>query len=156
VGDEIREDKAHRWRQQNVGRLWLNAYKAFQTHLLDGLHAKGFEYIRSVHLTLMREMDVDGTRMTTLADRLRLTKQAVSQFVMESEELGLVERRADPSDGRAKIVCFTRTGRRIIDASQTIIQEFEDEFAVAVGERRANAMRETLSRFVEGLAEKDE
>jgi DNA-binding MarR family transcriptional regulator len=51
-----------------------------------------------------------GMRLTRLADRAQLGLAACSELVNDLERLQYVERRPDPSDGRAKLI--VRTARR--------------------------------------------
>jgi DNA-binding MarR family transcriptional regulator len=50
-------------------------------------------------------------RMQDLGARVVLSRTRVSRLVTELEAEGLVERRPDPSDGRATLATITRTGR---------------------------------------------
>jgi len=50
-------------------------------------------------------------RMQDLAARVVLSRTRVSRIVSELEDHGLVERRADPDDGRAALATITPAGR---------------------------------------------
>ena len=50
-------------------------------------------------------------RMQELGLRAVLSRTRVSRIVTELESAGLVERTADPDDGRATLAAITRTGR---------------------------------------------
>ncbi|MFI8931442.1 MarR family winged helix-turn-helix transcriptional regulator [Streptomyces sp. NPDC053474] len=52
-------------------------------------------------------------RLTELTRTEQLTQPAITQLVTRLERDGLVERRPDPSDGRAVLVHITEAGRRI-------------------------------------------
>src|SRR4051812_44979785 len=78
--------------------------------LHERLREEGFEGIRYRHGSVFRFIDVDGSRLTTLAERSGLTKQAIGEVVDELERLGYVERAADATDGRAKLVRLTERG----------------------------------------------
>jgi DNA-binding MarR family transcriptional regulator len=145
------EDPAHEWRHDHMGRLLLNGFRHFEAYLLKGLQAKGYPEIRPVHLSVMRQMDMGGTRITTIADRARITKQAISQFIAESEDLGLVERRPDPTDGRAKVVCFTDRGLQLLRDSQAIFSAFEADLSDMLGKRAFNEMKAALGVVDRGL-----
>lgn len=53
-------------------------------------------------------------RMQDLGERVVLSRSRVSRLVDELEQEGLVERRPDPSDGRATLAHITRSGRRAL------------------------------------------
>ncbi|MFB9681907.1 MarR family winged helix-turn-helix transcriptional regulator [Streptosporangium vulgare] len=52
-------------------------------------------------------------RLTELARTEQLSQPGITQLVTRLERDGLVERRPDPSDGRAVLVHITEAGRRI-------------------------------------------
>jgi DNA-binding MarR family transcriptional regulator len=62
----------------------------------------------SVLIPLFEE---DGLRMGELARRARLSKQTMTELVRRLERDGLVERRADPDDGRASLIFLTPRSR---------------------------------------------
>ena len=67
--------------------------------------------VRAAHTALFPHLDFDGIRLTDLASRVGVTKQAVGQLVDDLAALGMVERISDPTDKRAKRVRFSRRGR---------------------------------------------
>jgi DNA-binding MarR family transcriptional regulator len=60
-------------------------------------------------------------------------------------ELGLVDRVADPSDGRARIIMFTPAGLSWLDA-------FRDAVDVAEQEMRSELGKATMDAILKGLA----
>ena len=67
--------------------------------------------VRIAHTTVLPHIDLEGTRLTELARRLGVSKQAAGQIVDELEEFGMLERIADPQDARAKLVRFSKKGQ---------------------------------------------
>lgn len=141
----LRKDTAPRFRTENLGRLLLIAVNNWQEALAKGLQQRGFEDIRSSHISLLRHIDTDGTRITEIAERAGITKQAVGQLVKTCEALNLVETRPDESDGRAKIVAFTKQGRKLINDQQAIIAAIDAGIEERIGKREFKAFREQLA-----------
>jgi len=106
---------------------------------------RGHAETRIAHVSLTRNLDVDGTRLTELARRASMSKQAMGELVDQCLELGLVDRIADPSDGRARIVRFTRAGHIWLDA-------FRDAVDVAEREMRAELGKAAMDTILKGLA----
>jgi DNA-binding MarR family transcriptional regulator len=73
--------------------------------------AAGDERIRVAHTNLFPHVPFDGIRLTALAGRVGISKQAVQQLVDELVTLGIFERRPDASDGRARLICWTDHGK---------------------------------------------
>ncbi len=91
------------------------------------VRAGGMPELRPVYMTLMPHLDLEGTRLTGLAERMGISKQAVSQIVDELEEMGVVERRRDPSDGRARLTRKIGSGQmqRLRRARVSLLRELE-------------------------------
>jgi len=107
--------------------------------------ARGHDETRIAHVSLTRNLDVEGTRLTELARRASMSKQAMGELVDQCVELGLVDRVADPSDGRARIVTFTSAGL-------TWLEAFRDAVDAAEQEMRAELGKSTMDAIVKGLA----
>src|ERR687898_799338 len=76
-----------------------------------GLDEAGFGDVREGHGCVFGFIDVEhGSRLTDLAERAGLTKQAVGEAVAELERKGYLKRVPDPQDGRAKIIKLTERG----------------------------------------------
>jgi len=110
----------------------------------------GFDDVREGHGCVFGFVDLDqGSRLTDVAERARLTKQAVGEAVAELERLGYVERAPDPADGRAKIIKFTERGREAALTGRRLFAEIEDEWAERFGEERIADMRAAAEEIAE-------
>src|SRR5438477_6734817 len=132
------------WRHANIGRLLNNALRRFEARVLELMSARGHAETRIAHVGLTRNLDVEGTRLTELARRASMSKQAMGELVDQCAELGLVDRIADPTDRRARIVRFTPAGRKWLDA-------FRDAVDVAEQEMRAELRKATIDATLKGL-----
>jgi DNA-binding MarR family transcriptional regulator len=110
----------------------------------------GFDDVREGHGCVFGFVDLDqGSRLTDVAERARLTKQAVGEAVAELEQLGYVARAPDPADGRAKIIKFTERGREAALTGRRLFAEIEDEWAERFGEERIAEMRAAAEEIAE-------
>jgi DNA-binding MarR family transcriptional regulator len=110
----------------------------------ERLAEEGYPEIRPGHGCVFRFIDEEGSRLTDLAERAGLTKQAVGEVVVDLEALGHVERVQDAEDGRAKVIRLTTRGRTALDAADRIFAGIEAEWAERLGGGRIEALRETL------------
>ena len=121
---------------------------AISDELYTRLHEMGHGGIRPAHGCVFGFIDRGGgVRLTALADRSGLTKQAVGEAVADLERLGYVERVPDPSDGRAKIIRLTERGGQAAAAAEEIFADIERRFAAEVGDDRFEEFRDTLRRI---------
>src|SRR5262245_40124839 len=91
---------------------------------------------RQALANLLPHISLDGTRLTELADRVGVTKQAVSKLVSEFVDQGVLELTADPKDGRAKLVRFTPHGIAAMKHGLSVLASVEEEIATRVGKSR--------------------
>jgi DNA-binding MarR family transcriptional regulator len=107
----------------------------------------GLRY-RPSHMALIPHLSLEGSRITHLAERMQISKQAVGQVVEELEQMGIVCHVPDPSDGRAKLVQFTRAGRQSMLRGLGLLGKMEDDLSSVVGERRMKELHTTLSKLL--------
>jgi len=112
--------------------------------------------VRPAHTALFPHLDFDGVRLTDLAVRAGVTKQAVGPLVDDLAALGMVERAPDPTDRRAKLIRFSRRGYAALMHGLGVLGEIEGELALVVGPRRIRELRETLALVVRALENRTE
>ena len=112
-------------RRHNLLTLFLLAAHGMTDDLVARLAAAGFSEVRPAHGRVFENLDPQGTRLSDLAARAQMTHQSMSELVRALEAAGYVERRPDPTDGRAKLVCLTPLGRRLLKLAVREIAEIE-------------------------------
>lgn len=135
--------------EQPMIRLLGVGFDAFAEELNRRLQATEFGDIRPGHGCVFGTIDVEnGSRLTELAERAVMTKQTVGEMVSDLEKRGYVERVADPSDGRAKIIRLTPRGRQAYLHGRRLIDEVERDWTERYGEERIAALRDALEAVV--------
>lgn len=132
-------------REEHIGRLLLDAHRSFSGRAVAKLRARGHAGLGLAHMALLPHLDLDGTRVTTLAERAGMTKQGMGQLVSDLAGLGYVARASDPADRRATLVTFTEAGWRFLRDAHEIKREMEAEYAALLGPERLEALRTTLA-----------
>ncbi len=135
------------WRHANVGRLLNNAVRRFESRVLELMAENGHGETRIAHVGLTRNLDVEGTRLTELARRASVSKQAMGELVDQCAELGLVSREADPSDGRARIIRFTPAGLAWLEAFREAVDLAEREMRKELGKAAMDVLVQGLSAY---------
>ncbi len=135
------------WRTRNLGRLMFSATDVFVREKLRTVHAGGFGAITEVHMALVQNLDLHGTRLTTIAARASMTKQSMLELVDKAETLGFVERQADPYDRRAKLVAFTPTGLKMLELVREGVASAERRMAAVIGATSLATMKERLAAY---------
>jgi len=112
------------------------------------MNALGFR-IRPVHASVIRHVHINGSRVTDVADKAGMTKQAVGQLLIELERAGYVRRTIAPPDRRVKMVVFTEKGRRFAAAIGTAVRKADQDFARRIGPRRLGELYALLHGVLE-------
>lgn len=111
---------------------------------LERIAERGGPRLRRSHMSLFPHISLEGTRITELADKLGITKQAISKLVDDLEQTGIVSRKEDPDDARARLVMFTRRGREGFFEGLSVLHELETELLTLLGKTRLGQLRSAL------------
>ena len=125
-------------------RLLDTALDQFVDDLAARVAETEFSDIRVTHGCVFGNIEPQGSRLTELAERARMTKQSVGEVTSDLEQRGYVERVPDPADGRAKIIRLTERGLEAQALGFELIAEIEREWGERIGEERVAALRDAL------------
>jgi DNA-binding MarR family transcriptional regulator len=121
-------------------------------HLRAAFAAAGLDGIRPAQSVALVPLVAGGLHASDLADRLRVSRQAVAQAVAALERHGYVTRAPDPVDARARIIELTATGRQALQVMRSSAVALERRWHEVLGERRLGELRETLKMLLAGEA----
>ena len=135
-----------------IGQILSRLLLAFRTELFEDPELAEFAGIRFPHLQIWGNVGIDGIRLTELAHRANLSLAACSELVNELQELGYLERRADSSDGRAKLIFPTRRGRQVLDEAGRGVARIEAHWRSLCAPGSFDAACITLDSLLGALA----
>ena len=156
--DSARHDA---WRQTHLGRLMGHALRRFDARVLQLMarnvdvplalsHLAARDQVSAAHVHITRHLSLRGDRLGDLAGRAGMTKQAMGALVDQCEAWGLVERRPDPLDARARRVQFTPSGHAWLRAFQSAVAQAEAELRAEVGDEVAAVVAIGLETYASG------
>ena len=149
------------WRLTHLGRLLGHAMRRFDERVLH-LMAHNIDVplalsnlaaraqISAAHIHITRHLDLQGTRLTDLALKAGMSKQAMGDLVDQCEAWGLVTREPDARDARARMVQFTPTGLLWLQAFKDAVAQAEREFRAEVGPDVATVVKIGLEAYAGG------
>ena len=129
--------------QYSVSHLLQEAFRQLDQEITPALEDRASELTPSQARALLL-VDRAGTRLTELARRAGVTKQAMMQMVDDLQEAGFVRRTPDPADARAKAVRLTSRGVRQRALARQAVQMVESRIRRELGPRRYAALRSAL------------
>lgn len=116
-----------------IGALLMIASETIKKRAFDGFVAAGFGDLRPSHTVVFQLLGPDGDRVSDLAERAFMTKQAMSYLVEYLETHGYLERVPDPSDGRAQLVRRTAKGWEVNRTARQLVEQIQEEWAEQLG-----------------------
>ena len=140
-------DTSARRGPENLAILLREPFRAMNEELVGRLAERGHPDVRSAHGAVFQYLDDDGTRVSVLAERAHMTKQAMAQLVEHLEAHGYVERIPDPDDGRAKLVRTTARGRSVFAIARAFVAELDARLADRLGEAKVRQLRGLLEEL---------
>jgi DNA-binding MarR family transcriptional regulator len=84
-----------------------------------------------------------------LADEIGIDRSGASRYADRLEEIGLVQRTADPIDRRATLLSLTAEGRRVIDELDGVLADYLHEMLREWPRGQAEALVDGLERLVD-------
>ncbi|OHC72212.1 MAG: MarR family transcriptional regulator [Rhodoferax sp. RIFCSPLOWO2_12_FULL_60_11] len=146
------------WRQAHVGHWLGQALQKFDARVLalmarndevplalSNLAARGRLSASHIHIT--RHLAQGGARLTELAQRASMTKQAMGKLVDQCEAWGLVLRVQETHDARARRIVFTPVGLSWLQAYRQAVVQAQAELRTAVGTEVATVMALGLEAY---------
>lgn len=106
--------------------------------------AAGLDGIRPAQAVALVPLAVGGLHASDLADRLRVSRQAVAQAVVALERHGYVNRVPDPADARARVIELTPRGRQALRVMRSNALDVEKRWQQVLGRQRLGEFRKTL------------
>ena len=136
-------------RRTNIGFLLAKASQRWNELLAEAFRACGHSDVRpSYGSVLVPLFEEDGLRIGELAARSHLAKQTMTTMVRVVEGAGFVRRRPDPDDARATRVHLTNRGQQLRPVAAREVARLEQRIQERIGDRRATALRATLTEVV--------
>ncbi|MEM6558593.1 MAG: MarR family transcriptional regulator [Myxococcota bacterium] len=139
----------------SIPQMLFRVARRLNDHALAHVRERaGMPGLRASHTALFPHISLEGSRLTELASSLGISKQAVAQLVDELVEMGVLVRKPDPDDRRAKRIFFAGNGRYLLDGL-SLLGEVEAEIRAVLGERESLALLTALTSLLHYLESPD-
>lgn len=130
---------------QTLGQTLMLLARDFQRRLDRDLTVRGIRGIGARHRAVFLYLGRNGaSRAVDLAQAAGIRPQSMMKIVHELEALGLVERREDPTDSRAKLIDFTLGGHALIAELSRSTQSVWQQYAEILGK---GVLQETINNL---------
>jgi DNA-binding MarR family transcriptional regulator len=133
-----------------LGVLLSAAERALAIELEDGLRAAGYHDLRAAHAQVFVAIDSSGSRLTDLAARAGMTKQAMGELVRYLEQHDYLNVEPDSRDRRAKVIRPTVRGWSAHQTSIALLAESDRRLGERLGDQALRDLRAQLTRIGQG------
>lgn len=127
-----------------MARLLLNAFRWFDASLLASLGEQGWPKLSHSQSMVMAYVGSEGMRISELARKLGVTRQAAQKSVSELERAGLLWTEVDPTNLSAKTVRLTVRGQNNVSVALAIFAEIEGQLSMRIGQSEMSGLRRVL------------
>jgi len=135
--------------KHEIGLTLMIATDDFHRRLNRDLSARGVKGIGPRHRSVFLYLGRNGpSRAVDLATTAGIRPQSMMKIVHELENLGLIERRPDPSDSRAKLIDFTDAGREFIKELSSSTERVWEQYAEILGPQELQHTLQNLKTLV--------
>ena len=141
-----RKEPGEDWAPDHMAR-WLEAVTKRLRADLGARRGFAFPELRGSHRRLLQMIPPEGIRITDLARRADMTKQALGEFMDWLEQAGFVASGQDPADGRVRLITRTEQGDAAATAAQRAIAAVERGWRKEIGAARYDAMKQVLRQL---------
>jgi DNA-binding MarR family transcriptional regulator len=132
-----------------LARLLGLAFDNMARELQERIKAAGFTDQRMAHNAVFAHIPPEGITLAELARRAGITKQAMSELVLDLEAKGYLTRRPDAHDKRTKLIELSDRGWAAMGAALAALEEMERELEQRVGASQVQSLRHTLEILAE-------
>lgn len=129
----------------DFGEVMHALMHAYRDSMRSSLEAAGIALAVPQIRLLKGIASAPGASASRLGAQLRLDKGQTARVLESLEKLGLIQRTADPEDGRRRILQITEAGADLVRR----VREAERRAADALAEPLSEPEREVLGRLIE-------
>ena len=124
----------------------------FEGRHIELMKEAGFPDARRAFNAIFINLSAEGNRLTELAAKAGMSKQAMSELIDDMVEKEFLVRIPDPSDGRAKLILWAPRGLAAHVATMKVFAKIESELEATLGGTALAELRESLSDAVKAVS----
>lgn len=129
-----------------IGRLITRLGRIWRRESDQALSAHGLSYATAIPLLVLSRQG-ENVRQGVLADELGIEGPSLVRLIDLLETEGLVERREDPTDRRAKTLHLTTAGEAKVEETNRILRRVRANLMKDIGSEELAVTFETLQRI---------
>ena len=132
-----------------LGSLLTAAGQRLSGELDASLREAGFPDLRAAHAPIFLAIDPAGTRVTDLAVRTKMTKQAAGELIRYLTGCGYLTVSTHVEDRRVRVISLTPRGWQAVQVGERVVDDFDRWLVDLVGAAEVVQLRQILTRIAD-------
>ena len=128
--------------------LLLGGFTVMVDEVVGELGRRGHPGVTASHEFALQAIDAGAANAAELSRGLGVSRQAAAKSIAALEELGYVERRADPSDARRKQLTVTDRGYDMVRIGGSVFDDVRARWSEQLGSDELHALESGLRALV--------
>lgn len=142
-------DKTTNLLPPSVGRL-VNLWKRFfDDWAHQELELRGYPYFKMAYMPFIMNISNEGSTNNEIAQKAKVTKQAMSKVVKELTTLGLIRVEKHPTDARATMIYLSDAGEKFVAQSKLCVTGLHAQYKEILGEEELNQLLHSMQKIVQ-------
>ncbi|MFO0661545.1 MAG: MarR family transcriptional regulator [Polyangiaceae bacterium] len=136
----------------NALGFWVHrVYQASRNEMFRRFREVGEDITPEQWAVLIRLWENDGPRQSDLSDSTFRDRPTMSRILDGMESRDLISRRADKTDGRARLIHLTAKGRSLEKKLVPIVEDIVRAMVAGLDTKDLETTRETLKKMFDNL-----
>lgn len=135
--------------KHNFGRILSHLKRSFDEWALAHLSKEGYPEVKMAYMPFLMNIEIEGTTNNELAQKLRVSKQAMSKTLKELEKLNLIEANPNPTDARSSIILLTQYGMKMVIHTRKKLDNLTKDYIAVIGKKKFYDMIDSLNTIID-------
>jgi DNA-binding MarR family transcriptional regulator len=139
---------------ENALGFWIHrVYQASRNEMYRSFREQGEEITPEQWAVLIRLWERDARSQSDLSEATFRDRPTMSRIVDSMEARGIIERHADESDARVRVVRLTRRGKDLKKKLVPVVEQIVKRMVSGIPEAELVTTRRTLRRLFDNLVD---
>lgn len=127
-----------------LGKMIGISYRYLSEYLMGVVKEKGFHNFSMQYVAVIMNADEEGVSVNSLAEKIQISKQAVSKMAKELQKYGYVSLNKNPNDSRSILITPTNQGNDLVKLIKRHNKKFVEEITKTWGDAKTKTFLNDL------------
>ncbi len=133
----------------NFGKMVRMLRNSFDTWAMQGLAKEGYGDFKMGYMPFLMNIGPEGSTNKEIAERARVTKQAMSKVIRELENLGYIAIKPHVTDKRCQLITLKPRGAELITIIHQCVANLMGDHETLVGKDNYTNFLETMDKLLQ-------